>query len=314
MDDIYKLEHLSLVNKLTQEIQNHTGLNDSSVAEFVIAIHEKSKTKEKFVNNLKKNGAEFPPTLVDSLDRLILTMHPKYKRKAAEKQMNGEAGNNASEKSRMFPGLAIPDQQWQAARPDTKDEKNATEKEVDDLLSQLEGVAAKKSRPPDAMDLEEPPVKRQRRDDDRDGRRRSMSPPYRNGGYGDRDRGRYDDAPPRGRRDDRGGYGRRHLDERPVLYKIYDGRVSNIKDFGAFVTLEGVAGRVEGMSDVHWLTTTAHGSFTRSSACFRDTAGWSRELCRRSPDPESVRQGESHERCGGSGQPLYQGCRPGHRP
>ena len=130
------------------------------------------KTKEKFVNNLKKNGAEFPPTLVDSLDRLILTMHPKYKRKAAEKQMNGEAGNNASEKSRMFPGLAIPDQQWQAARPDTKDEKNATEKEVDDLLSQLEGVAAKKSRPPDAMDLEEPPVKRQRRDDDRDGRRR----------------------------------------------------------------------------------------------------------------------------------------------
>jgi ATP-dependent RNA helicase DHX8/PRP22 len=28
--------------------------------------------------------------------------------------------------------------------------------------------------------------------------------------------------------------------------KIYRGKVSNIKDFGAFVTLEGVMGRVEG--------------------------------------------------------------------
>ena len=36
------------------------------------------------------------------------------------------------------------------------------------------------------------------------------------------------------------------LDERPVLYKIYDGKVSSLKDFGAFVQLEGVAGRFEG--------------------------------------------------------------------
>jgi ATP-dependent RNA helicase DHX8/PRP22 len=31
------------------------------------------------------------------------------------------------------------------------------------------------------------------------------------------------------------------------VYKIYDGRVSSIRDFGAFVQLEGVKGRVEGM-------------------------------------------------------------------
>jgi ATP-dependent RNA helicase DHX8/PRP22 len=44
--------------------------------------------------------------------------------------------------------------------------------------------------------------------------------------------------------------GRQTSDEarRPVLYKTYDGRVSGIKEFGAFVTLGGVAGRVEGKS------------------------------------------------------------------
>ncbi|KAH7103317.1 hypothetical protein BKA62DRAFT_768733 [Auriculariales sp. MPI-PUGE-AT-0066] len=38
------------------------------------------------------------------------------------------------------------------------------------------------------------------------------------------------------------------LDDRPILYKVYDGKISGIKDFGAFVSLEGIAGRFEGMS------------------------------------------------------------------
>ncbi|KAG9004342.1 DEAH-box ATP-dependent RNA helicase prp22, partial [Tulasnella sp. 427] len=248
-DALYKLEKLSLVNKLSQEITNHTGLNDPAVAEFVISIHEKSKgKKDKFVSLLKKNGAEFPPALLDNLDRLILTMHPKYKRKAAkakEKAADGDdAANDESEKekkARMFPGLAIPDQEWTPSVQDS----DATSKEVDDLFAQLEGVAAKKSRvtASDYMDEDEPPSKRQRRDRSASppssSRRRSRSPPPPSRG-----RNGYDDGP-RGR-----NYGRRQLDERPVLYKIYDGRVSNIKDFGAFVQLEGVQGRAEGMVHV----------------------------------------------------------------
>ncbi|KAG8908894.1 DEAH-box ATP-dependent RNA helicase prp22 [Tulasnella sp. 408] len=245
-DDLYKLEKLSLVNKIAQEITNHTGLNDPAVAEFVISIHEKSKgKKDKFVSLLKKNGAEFPAALVDNVDRLILTMHPKYKRKAAkakEKAADGEGTTNEEserdKKARMFPGLAIPDQEWKPTVPD------ATSKEVDDLFAQLEGVASKKSRATasDYMEVDEPPAKRQRRDRSASppsgSRRRSRSPPPPRG------RNAYDDGP-RGR-----NYGRRQLDERPVLYKIYDGKVSNIKDFGAFVQLEGVQGRAEGMVHV----------------------------------------------------------------
>jgi ATP-dependent RNA helicase DHX8/PRP22 len=110
-------------------------------------------------------------------------------------------------------------------------------KEVDDMMSQFEGAAKKARLKPDASERERSP-KRQRRDRSwSPPRRRSQSPP-RGRGYGDR-------------RDDRGGqngYGSRpSVDERPVLFKIYNGRVSGMKDFGAFVSLEGVAGRVEGM-------------------------------------------------------------------
>jgi ATP-dependent RNA helicase DHX8/PRP22 len=42
------------------------------------------------------------------------------------------------------------------------------------------------------------------------------------------------------------------LDERPVIFKIYSGRISSLKDFGAFVQLEGVAGRVEGEQKASW--------------------------------------------------------------
>ncbi|KDQ15731.1 hypothetical protein BOTBODRAFT_286473 [Botryobasidium botryosum FD-172 SS1] len=107
-------------------------------------------------------------------------------------------------------------------------------------------VGKKKSKRPTAADFngdDEPTSKR----------RRSVSPPPRRGeyreggprnGYGDRDRGGYG-GESRGRRDGRGA-----LDDRPVLYKIYDGKISSLKDFGAFVTLEGVMGRVEGMVHV----------------------------------------------------------------
>eukprot|EP01105_Mastigella_eilhardi_P000181 TRINITY_DN101_c0_g3_i1.p1 TRINITY_DN101_c0_g3~~TRINITY_DN101_c0_g3_i1.p1 ORF type:complete len:1235 (-),score=354.36 TRINITY_DN101_c0_g3_i1:95-3310(-) len=46
------------------------------------------------------------------------------------------------------------------------------------------------------------------------------------------------------------------LDDEPVEGKIYDGRVSNVMDFGAFVALEGVKGRREGLVHVSQLSGT----------------------------------------------------------
>ncbi|KAL4253595.1 RNA helicase [Abortiporus biennis] len=235
--DIYNLEFLSLVAKITQEIVNHTGINDKTLAEFVIDLHEHSKTREEFKKKLKDVGANFPDSFVETVDRLILSMHPKHKKRQsmAQKENAGKDDGGIDEvdrKRRMFPGLGLKDQEWQPSVT-----KDALLKEVDDMMSQFEGVAKKaKTRPPPVAE-DERETKRQRRSRSRSPRRRSSSPP-RGRSFGDR-------------RDGGRGRNERHkLDERPVLYKIYNGRVSSLKDFGAFVQLEGVAGRVEGMVHV----------------------------------------------------------------
>lgn len=229
---LYEFELLSLVAKITQEILNYTAINDKTLAEFVISLHEQSKSLQDFKKTLKETGADFPDSFVENIDRLILSMHPKHKKKPESNGTSGKENmgtiDEKEKKRRLFPGLALPDQEWQRSE---EKEKDIFMKEVDEMMAQLEGVQKKKAAVDHSEDM--PPPKRQRQDRSRSPRRRSPSPP----------RGRRDDRYSRDR-DDRS---RRQLDERPVLYKIYKGKVSTLKDFGAFVSLEGVAGRAEGL-------------------------------------------------------------------
>ena len=237
--DLYNLEFLSLVAKITQEIDNHTGLNDKTLAEFVISLHDQSKTLAEFKGKLQEVGANFPESFIENVDRLILTLHPKHKKPTGKENaaVDGPVLDELDKKKRMFPGLALKDQEWEPTAP-----KDAIMKEVDDMMAQLENVQKKKAAITNGEE-EERATKRQRRSRSRSPQRRSPSPPR------SRREDRYDD-----RRSDRRG--RAQLDERPVLYKIYNGRVSGIKDFGAFVQLEGVAGRVEGTG--HFVLTIKH--------------------------------------------------------
>lgn len=233
--DIYNLEFLSLVAKITQELLNHTGLNDKTLAEFVIALHDESKSIAEFKQKLKHVGANFPDSFVENMDRLILNMHPKHKKKSVSATQNGDGEGDGvvdelDKKRRMFPGLAMKDQDWQPSVP-----KDVLMKEVDDMMAQFEG-AAKKTRTRPAENGSDRSPKRQRRSRSRSPQRREPSPPRRD--WRDEPRGR-------------NGRGRATLDERPVLFKIYNGRVSGLKEFGAFVQLEGVAGRVEGTQTIY---------------------------------------------------------------
>lgn len=167
---------------------------------------------------------------------------------------NGVRDEEADRRARMFPGLAIPNTHLKSMNEFLEEEAKAGPivKDVDDLMKELEGVAAKKNARPGASDFMDggedgPAAKRQRRDDGY-GERRGRSPPphMADGGYGNR-------GPSNGYGGgDRGGYqsarGRPQLDDKPQLYKIYSGKVSSMKDFGAFVSLEGVQGRAEGTS------------------------------------------------------------------
>lgn len=267
--ELEQLELLSLVNKVSQEIFNFTGSADQDLAKFVISLHRKSKKFDVFQAKMKEMGAPFPDSFVTNLDRIILSMHPKYKKKAQkaakmtiddsattttsdgkaiDKEKLGEVQDEERDRrARLFPGLAVPDSHLKSHDQFLKDERTAGPvlPDVDDLMKELEGVGSKRREP----EPEAESSKRQRlMQGDFAERGRGRSPPRERGGRLDgRDNG-YGSRLGNGPGGGRDGYqGRGRLDEKPVLYKIYNAKVSNIKDFGCFVTLEGVAGRQEGL-------------------------------------------------------------------
>lgn len=69
MEDLQKLEELSLVSKICTELENHLGINDKDLAEYIIALADKHPTVEKFKASLIKNGADFPVSMFYHIDR-----------------------------------------------------------------------------------------------------------------------------------------------------------------------------------------------------------------------------------------------------
>lgn len=291
---------LSLVNP-TLTKSRHAELAhiaDSTLAEFLIHIHGESKDYASFKAKCAEVGADFPESFLQAVDRLVLSMHPKYKIKAnkAASDAKGKAAAAAGTKAaddpvseqrqkemRLFPGLAVPDSDWipsytpddpatvkerQMRQGQPVDVKGAVNRDdaadmgVDDMMAQLEGVrkrsAADAGADADARGRSGGEKRTRHRSPDYERRGEGGGGGYgggRDNGYGDRGRpgsgSRHDGGPAGerygGGRDMRtGGAGSSRMDEKPVLYKIYRGKVSNIKDFGAFVSLEGIMGRVEG--------------------------------------------------------------------
>jgi len=281
MDDLASLELLSLVSKITSELQNHLGISDKTLAEFVIAQHSECPSLEDFKSQMAAMGAEFPQSLVESIDRLILTMHPQHKGKRQDGGRNGiidEDGTlDVDKKTRVFKGLAMPDkeQQWEDEPEPTIG--NGTINAYDDTFAALESLAGKpkqsetsngrkRSRSPEddgkGRRTKEPRRSRSRsysRERHRHRKRRNSSSDDDFGrptnGHNSRHKSHRDDYKDRRRqRDEEDDYFRKppipEVDDAPKLYKVYDGVVTGVKDFGAFVNLQGVKGKVDGLVHV----------------------------------------------------------------
>ncbi|KAL5594119.1 hypothetical protein BROUX41_001165 [Berkeleyomyces rouxiae] len=271
MDDLLQLELLSLVSKVQSELNNHVGVNDKTLAEFIIAQRVESEDFKAFKQRIAAMGADFPPSLIESIDRLTLSMHPKLKNSArAGRPADAPAKTEKTteEKASVFRGLALPD------APVKKDD-------IDDTFAMLESLGSKsksshsqpaessrkprkRSRSPD-YDYEHTRKQDRSRDrtrdhtDDSRRRHRDRTRPRSRSRSGSRDNyGRSNDRKRRQYRSrsrsasrDRGH--RESLDETPVIGKIYDGQVTGIKDFGAFVNLRGVRGKIDGMVHISQL-------------------------------------------------------------
>lgn len=208
MDDLAELERLSLISKISSELQNHLGVSDKDLAEYVIAQYNESPSLDAF----RATFEDFPASLVDSIDRLVLTLDPARKKKGKNGEANGDGGSGKTdaegEKSRVFKGLAI---------KDDEPGMNGHGKEngaLDDDMALLEGMATKRRRtPPPQHSREERREERPRK------RRRSeeMEPPVPTGRPWERrggreERGRYG----RGDRGGRGGRDHGRYQEEPV--------------------------------------------------------------------------------------------------
>ncbi|KAJ1565500.1 DEAH-box ATP-dependent RNA helicase prp22, partial [Nowakowskiella sp. JEL0078] len=247
--DLERLEYLSLVSKIANELLNHTGINDKTLAEFIISLHSQASSYDKFKATLSEIGAQFPDSFVFNLDRLIRAIKPQT---SAPKQISADNTNvdeiEASQnewgddheeekkyRAEKYPGLSIANNRTHSQKlTEDINETARTMAELEDIqvfLREQKGESNARATSSRREDDDDYARKRRR------SRSRSFSPDFKRG----RDRN-YDE-----RREDRISI-HSVADEEPVLYKIYDGEITNIKDFGAFVALSGFRGKkVEGM-------------------------------------------------------------------
>jgi ATP-dependent RNA helicase DHX8/PRP22 len=210
--DLHKLEYLQLVTKVTTEIENHLGLNDKTLAEFIIKTAKK-KTLEEFKCKLDEMEASFPLPLIESIYRLVQLLPVK---KRAPKV--------------PFSGLAI------------QDDQERIRKMMEDEIKENSKSFVRDRRIDEGNSRERSKERRRDRSEDRgrkDRRKRSRS----------RERSPY-------RRDRKRSRSREKLDTEPILNKVYKGKITGVKDFGAFVSLYGLKQKAEGMVHISCLLTT----------------------------------------------------------
>ncbi|XP_022791850.1 ATP-dependent RNA helicase DHX8-like [Stylophora pistillata] len=247
MEELQQLEQLSLVSKICTELDNHLGINDKDLAEFIIMLGERNTTLDKFQAALAENGAEFPDSFASNLLRLIQKMKPRLEKRDDKPDSSVNENKVAAAvqiKRKAFPGLCIPDQMSESISKGSEDDEqvassalgeNDVKRNLKLLLHCYRRRPRSRSRSP-----------RHNRDRHRDGDRE-----------GGRNRRRKSRSPSRGRNHPRDRHGSSHVEKAPpttpVVNQIYSGKVTTVMQFGCFVQLEGLRGRHEGLVHVSQL-------------------------------------------------------------
>lgn len=204
MEELQKLE---IVSKVTSELQNHLGIADKTLAEFIIHIHSESSSLSEFKEKLEELQPGFPPTLAESIHRI----NGRSKSGNGARRSSPPPVADKNKKAKLFPGLAIPDKEVDFG------------KDIDDTFAMLEGMAGKgryreNNHGGRGRGTREP----------REQRKRSASPPPRNYDPRKRYQSKRSPSPPRNynsrnRHNGRHGDRRNDLDHRnPVPFERDD--------------------------------------------------------------------------------------------
>ena len=282
MDELRRLEHLSLVSKVCTELDNHYSMNDKDLAEFIIDLATKSKTLAKFKAALLENGAEFSDSFIENLLRIIQHMTPGAAG-AGKPDADAEPRTKLGYLREQLPCLAIPDNKVTKEVSPEPEKKEDTA--VDSMMDFLESMAPSKrkedspeiarnrsrsksrdrnrnrsrsrdrrrSRSRDRKRSHSRERKRRSRSRDKDRRRRSRSRDKKRR-HRSRSRSRSRDSKWRSNREDAFRVADKIVDKEEVeQYKVYTGKVQNITGFGCFVQLMGFRRKVEGLVHISQL-------------------------------------------------------------
>mmetsp|Transcript_24698 Transcript_24698/g.97548 ORF Transcript_24698/g.97548 Transcript_24698/m.97548 type:complete len:1215 (-) Transcript_24698:2748-6392(-) len=261
MDELKSLRELNVVSKVCQELDNHLGMSDKTMAEFLIDLVGKNKSLGEFRAALSKFGGGeqlLPDALAESVHRLVQKLKTapgkagqEKKPRAAAKVVNKHSDPKTEAIAARFPGLAKEDHRHGSDREE-EDEKGGflgSGINADTVLSKVEKedveAASSGKRRERSVERDERPwgrdsVRRgdgRRPDDDRgDDRRQYYRERDDDRRYeGDR-RGNSRVDPERARREVQHHVGKPQIE----VGKVYRGKVTNVRDFGCFVGLEGV--------------------------------------------------------------------------
>ncbi|KAJ0405555.1 hypothetical protein P43SY_009604 [Pythium insidiosum] len=72
-----KLQELSLISKVCTELENHLGMSDKDLAEFIIHLVRESATSAKFLQTIQARDLPLPSGLAENLFRIVNTMAPR---------------------------------------------------------------------------------------------------------------------------------------------------------------------------------------------------------------------------------------------
>ena len=238
MNELEKLEYLSVVSKVCTELDNHLGLNDKDLAEYIIRLAKKHKNVPKFAKALKKKGADFPETFTKNLFSLIHRMLPQAENtqqdqdKVLLNQEDTDGKNMSRDKyKKMFPALCKPNDSTIAKQLLTTEStmfSNEDNEDAKETMKELENLLAPQLNI--KQELRASPEKDHSRNDknrthrDKESSSRHRSPKYDDVKPRDRKRSpKYDDVKPRDSRrspkyDDR----RSHHDRKSSRRRSYD--------------------------------------------------------------------------------------------
>ncbi|KAK9837133.1 hypothetical protein WJX81_005309 [Elliptochloris bilobata] len=230
-----QLQHLSLVSKITTELENHLHISEKTLAEFIIELSKGRRSSREFAEVLKANGAELPSSLVDTLWTIIQRLQPGNGRGT----IAGSALGRAPRPDAPFPGLAVPDSRERARQ---LDEELVAEGRGREALAAPSGRERKRVAEADGGSHE---------GRSRGSRSRSRSPRH----HSSKRPRRYSRSPSPQRR--RAGWDAGRSDrnlpppppmlDKPEQFGVYRGRVSNVMEFGCFVELVGFRAKAEGL-------------------------------------------------------------------